>query len=927
MEPDAPHRSLSAIGFDPTALQTALDGLLPFPFGEQFAKLPYTMERLRKWRKPALVLLLLVVAAQVGSSLLTRTSAVHNYLIVRLERSFGRSVEVRRFSVILFPAPVLEAEQVTVGEDPAFGNEYFLRAEHLTARFRWSELLRGHFAFGTLSFTRPSLVLTYNQAWSWNIERWLPPVKETNDLFYGPQLMAARPNHLQKIDIDDGRIDFKSSDDKLPFAFTGVSGSVEQVSIGRWRLELQAQPWRSGVALQSTGTVFVRGDVAGTSARLQPAEIHVHWDGVSLADLFRLFRGQDYGVRGLLALDAVAKSRGFEPGKVANAQPGNWSYSLQTRIRQIHRWDLIERSDNPSVNLDLEGEWNAQARTLTAERLLVQMLKSNLRGAADLSAKAMPLWQIRVDSAGIHASDALAWYRAFFPDVDEKITADQFFTGTMTLRGWPLELHDAAFSSLGGELNVPGLGVPLKLSAFSGACQHARLMAGPVRVSYGVANPTGVQDSRSATTSKRRSMPENSSSVDISFTHDFSKHIGAVTVDGHLDKVQDALTLAAGFGRRLNHGWELLGPATAALRRDSDALAMRTGWNGRVDVTNGTLQTAGLNQPLSINKARLEWNNGARTAQIAEIAAFGALWSGEIKQPAALDSDSAPKWNFHLRANHLDAADLDRWIGPRARPGWLKRILPSLLGNLSTAGSAPNAASELLRRLNAEGDLRVDEFTMEKIKLSHVRADVSLHDLRLDVRNANAEWAGGRVDAKLRAGFLPRPSYEITAQLERVNLAQLPAAERLDERFAGSASGSLHFVTEGLGREELLQNLTGKGEIKLRSVEFNGWDVSASVADGAPRAGTSRWINGEGSFSVRDRGIILSGLRLESGPEITLIKGTVNFGQQTDLTIQIAAAADPQGRIFDGRRVLKISGPLDLPHISVQKVAARQPAD
>jgi hypothetical protein len=167
----------------------------------------------------------------------------------------------------------------------------------------------------------------------------------------------------------------------------------------------------------------------------------------------------------------------------------------------------------------------------------------------------------------------------------------------------------------------------------------------------------------------------------------------------------------------------------------------------------------------------------------------------------------------------------------------------------------------------------------------------------------------------------------VTAQLDRVNLAQLPAPERVPERFAGFASGSLHLVTQGLGREELLQNLTGKGEIKLRSVEFNGWDVSASVAEGEPRAGASRWINGEGSFSIRDRGIILSGLRLESGAETTLVKGTVNFGQQTDLTIQVATAADLQGRTLEGRRVLKVSGPLDLPHISVEKVIARQPAD
>ena len=115
----------------------------------------------------------------------------------------------------------------------------------------------------------------------------------------------------------------------------------------------------------------------------------------------------------------------------------------------------------------------------------------------------------------------------------------------------------------------------------------------------------------------------------------------------------------------------------------------------------------------------------------------------------------------------------------------------------------------------------------------------------------------------------------------------------------------------------------------MRNVEFRGWDVNASVAEGEPRAGESRWATGEGTFTLRDRGIVLAGLRLESGREATLVKGTVSFGRDADLTIQT---------ISDGRReirtvepgfghILKISGPLDIPRVSVENTAAHQPAD
>jgi uncharacterized protein involved in outer membrane biogenesis len=135
------------------------------------------MNQLRKWWRTALVLVALVVASQIGASVLARTHRVHQYLVEHLERSFGRPVEVRHFNVLLLPSPRLDADQVTIGEDASFGNEYFLRAEHLSAGLRWTGLLLGHFEFGTLSLSRPSLILVRNREGRWNLEGWLPPAK------------------------------------------------------------------------------------------------------------------------------------------------------------------------------------------------------------------------------------------------------------------------------------------------------------------------------------------------------------------------------------------------------------------------------------------------------------------------------------------------------------------------------------------------------------------------------------------------------------------------------------------------------------------------------------------------------------------------------------------------------------------------------
>jgi hypothetical protein len=885
------------------------------------------MNRLRKWWKPAVAAVALVIALQTGVSLLVRTHRVHRYLIEHLERAFGRPVEVGHFNLLLLPSPRLDADRVTIGEDSAFGSEYFLRAEYLTAGLRWTALLRGHFLFGTLSLSRPSLILVRNREGRWNLERWLPPAKASagdGARWYGPPALVTPANGVQKIVIDDGRINFKILDEKLPFAFTGVSGSVEQVSPGRWQLRLEAQPWRSGVALQSTGTVIVRGDVAGTSARLQPAEIRVHWEAVSLADLLRLFRGRDYGVRGVFALDGTAKSG----AQVAStAQTGDWTYSVEARAAQIHRWDLTERPDNPRLNVNVLGHWNVASGDVRAERLIVEAARSNLRGSARASTTATPSWEVHVDSAGIQAADLLTWYRAFRPNVDAAIAVEQFFTGEMALRGWPLKLQDAAFSSEGGEARVPGLNAALRIGSVEGGLHKAKLSLEPVRIFYGTGSRSEPTSAISGTAaSKRRAGTENHDAVNIGFSHDFEKHAGAVSIDGHVEKIEDVFQLAAAFGRPLNHGWEVTGAANAALRWEWNIAPLHGRWNGRFEVTKGELQAAGLNQPLQMNKASLEWKNGLRTADIGQMDGLGAAWSGTIRQKDITEVDDDTQWNFQLHADHLDAAELDRWIGPRARPGWLQRLLPSLLGG-ATPAPGP-AASELVRRVSAEGELRVDEFTMEKVKLDQVRVVGALRDLHLDGRAAEARWAGGTVRAKVIAKFLPRPAYDITAEVERIDLTQLPAPPYVAERFAGVASGTVHLTTQGVGREELLQRLAGKGDIRVHDVEFRGWDVSASVADGAPRTGESRWSAGEGAFTLKDRGIVLAGLRLEAGRELTFVKGTVSFGQDANLTIRTATDGKRESRTPDaGQHVLKISGPLDVPRISVEGAMSRQPAD
>lgn len=876
------------------------------------------MIRFRKYGGIAVLLMAVILAAQAGVSLLVRTHGMREYLIAHLESAFGRPVQAGRFSVQILPIPELDVDAVTIGEDPAFGSEYFLRADQMTARFRWLGLLRGHFEFGTMSFTRPSLILVRNAAGHWNLEGWLPPARAARgaSAVTATQSRAESTYHLQKVDFDEGRINFKLGDEKRPFAFTDVSGSVEQVFSGRWQLQLQAQPWRSGVPLQSTGTLQVAGYVAGTSARLQPAQIRLHWGKVSLADLFRLITGNDSGVRGEFALDGNA-SIGMEP-TAATAVASTWRFGLQARATNIHRWDLTERDDNPRVNVNLRGLWNLAAGEARAEELLVELPRSNLIGTAVLKTAGPAAWNAHFLRMAVEGEDLLAWYRAFQPGVSEEVALSDLITGSVSASGWPLRWDTGAIESDEGSLHLPGQ-IVAHLDPFHATVRNGKFDAEGFRLRLPAAAVVSANENAEKNAAKPRGNAVAENSIDAALTQDSVAHQGNLRLNLHLVEAAPVFKLTAAFAYPLNKGWEYDGGASGFLAWNWGSSLKGASRSGSIELAKARLQVAGLNQPLRLEEARLEWNDGGRSAVIGKVDTFGAAWSGTISQSNEVIGTDENPWNFQLHADHLDATELDRWVGPRSRPNWLQRLLPSLLGDTNTAH-----ASELLRRVSAEGDLTADTLTIEKIKLSKAHAHLALHSLHLEVRDAEAQWAGGTVRGRMEAQFSPLPKYEMNALIENVNITQLPWPPRWGERWSGLASGKIHLTTAGVGKEDLLKQLAGGGDLKLAKVEFRGWDVELSAESGGPSVGASRWTSGEGDFQLKDQKLQLDRFRLEAPHQRTELAGTISFGMDGNLTFTPRPRTVPGSRAISQARELRVTGQLENPAVAVLPAGSEQ---
>jgi hypothetical protein len=877
------------------------------------------MKRLSKYGGIALLVLVAVLGVQGGISLLVRTHRMQRYLVAHLERAFGRPVEVGRFSVQVLPIPELDVDAVSIGEDPAFGNEYFLRADHMTARLRWLGLFRGHFEFGTMSFTRPSLILVRSSEGRWNLERWLPPGRPAaaalGPLPAAPQTREESTYRLRKIDFDEGRINFKIGNDKRPFAFTDVSGSVEQVSSGRWQVQLEAQPWRSGVLLQSTGVLQVSGYVAGTSARLQPAQIRVHWEKVSLADLFRMATGNDSGVRGQFALDGNA-SVGM--GVAAEGLTASvWRFALKARATQIHRWDLTERDDNPRVNVNVKGLWELATAEARADEVTVELPRSKLTGSGVLQTSGSANWRAQFEDLAVQGEDILAWCRAFQPYVAEEANLSSQITGSLSATGWPLRWEKGSLESAAGSLRLPGQTVA-RIDPFHATMRNGKIEVVGLRLrlpAVALAKGTSEEAEKS---SKMKPNGGLEDIIDATLTHDSVVREGSLHLNLRVPNVVPVFNLAASFGRPLNQGWDYQGAASGSLAWNWGAGARELRRSGFLELTKAQLQVAGLNEPLKVEDARVEWKDGIRSAALGKVDAFGASWTGSISEAAESLAGEPSLWRFQLHADHLDATELDRWMGPRSRPNWLQRLLTSMLGSTDTAH-----ASELLRRISAEGELTADTLTIEKIKLAKAHANLVVHSLHLDVSNADAQWAAGNVHGGMRAIFSPHPKYEVSATVENVNMAQFPWTSRWAERWSGLASGTIHLTAAGVGRDELLRQLTGSGNVRLTRIEFRGWDVEQSTESGGPFAGASHWTSGEGDFQLADQKISLDGFRLDAPHQRTQLSGTISFGMDGNLTFAPRARA-PGGTQISQERTLHVSGRLENPDVTVLPLGSEQ---
>jgi hypothetical protein len=843
----------------------------------------------KRWPKLIFLLVLFSWAADTSISLLIRHSRLQRNITARLESAFGRPIEVARYDFSLWGWPTLEARSITVAEDPRFGQEYFLRAESLTMRLRWLSLLRGRFEFGTFTLGHPSLNLVRDSNRDWNLAEWLPrPSAPTGDSApIGPPLPPSSPLRFTRIEVDSGRINFKRGDEKLPFAFIAVKGYLEPESPGRWKLDLQATPMRAAVIPQQAGTLHLSGHVGGTSSRLRPAVLDLSWTGASIPDVLRLARNYDYGIRGTLALQLNAQTDATD-----------WLVQCRAELRQLHRWDLSLRADNPAVNLTAKMHWNPMSSGISFEDATLEAPHSNARARGGISwgvpriSQKRPVspFGLEIRSAVIDLGDVLAWVRAFRTGIADDLAVRGVVEGKGYLTDWPLEIVNAYADNLGTEITTSRLRAPAYLSELDVHYDHGLDYLDPLTLTFGAGG----------------------GSVRLEATRKpLSNGLASVRLAANLTQVRDLIATAGAFGWDISRGWDVAGPMRCDFHWSGGMLPWLAQPTGTIEWGSAaqgvSLVAPFLNLPVEQIRAHGEWKSGSRHLALASAGVFGANWSGTLDR-----RDADPEWNFALAADRLSTADLDRWLNPRWRQSFLDRMLPFL-----NSPSPVNAVPETLR---ATGKLTVDQFTLAPFAAHRLQGDVTLAGRRIEFANARAQFYSGEVAGLFVAEVAATPAYHLNLDFTHVDLSALTGATtNLASLFAGAASGQITLDARGANRADLLASLECQGAARVEEVEVRNLALPDSARAASTRPGGSSFREVFAAFTCASRKIQFQELTL-LGPTAELGgSGTVDFNRTLDFRLgvfpSVATARNPHP-LYVPIAAYRITGPLSAPQIA-----------
>ncbi len=271
-----------------------------------------------RWKRRVTLVsaLLAIVSAAVVLPPLINMGRYQRQITALVSRSVGRPVHLSSVELRLLPTPGFVLNDLSIGEDPAFGAEPVLSARTVVASVRIFSLWRGKMEISRISVDEASLNLVRAANGRWNLESLMlgaqpaltgaPAGNESikNGSTKNGSIKAGKPVRFPYLEATDSRVNLKNGAEKSPFSIVNTDLSLWQDDPGQWRVRLRGAPVRTDLEMNQADTGEVRLEASlHTAAQLRdmPLKLQMDWRDAQLGQLSRLLTGSDAGWRGDVA--------------------------------------------------------------------------------------------------------------------------------------------------------------------------------------------------------------------------------------------------------------------------------------------------------------------------------------------------------------------------------------------------------------------------------------------------------------------------------------------------------------------------------------------------------------------------------------------------------------------------------------------------
>ena len=377
--------------------------------------------------------------------------------------------------------------------------------------------------------------------------------------------------------------------------------------------------------------------------------------------------------------------------------------------------------------------------------------------------------------------------------------------------------------------------------------------------------------------------------------------------------------------------------------------------NGRLNLTDLVLNVSAAGEPLPLGKIQvgiaselIELNPQKRSVSLKGLVL--KIDDNTIKGNVTVSDTAQPVINFKLASNKLD---IDALIGmtpvhpSSVTPKKSTTATESITGIESNSVNViPDAVKEpvkiilpmdLLRIIQADGELVVKQLTMQNLLLNDINLGISTDAGIVNLDPIRMNLYDGSVSGQVRLdvnGALPK--YRVNKKIQGVQIGALLTDLNGEDRINGVLNANVSLSTQGEWLSVLKKNSNGDIALALRDGALKGFNIRHSIdkakaklkGDSEPPKQESQTdfssleLSGlikKGVFISNDLKLQAPIIRVSGEGQVDLNNETVNYLVNAKLVGTIkgqdgGAADDLSGLLIP----VRIDGPLAEPKIDVQ---------